>query len=197
MSDSSLSPESKCPLCGEGLLPSDRGVCHKCGTRVKEANLPKLTEPFFPLLPPLTPVERRPFQFSLSTLMLAMTLIALLTGLCVSFPGVGVPLTVLAIPAWVRTSLALQIEPPINGSAPSFGNRLDKFIVSIAAMVFVAIAVVIGFFGTCSVSGLVGAVLFSATNGSEVGFYYFVLVGGCLGAIVAGALMLRITWPKR
>lgn len=152
--------------------------------------------PPYPPLPQVPSVESEPFQYSLSTLMLAMTLIALLTGLCVSFPGLGVPLAVLAIPAWVRTSRALQVEPPDFGSRTSLGNKLDKFFVSMAAMTFVVIAMGIGFFVTCGGVGLVSAVVLGDSYMRGIAIV-LAMLGGFAGGSLAGLWVLRLTWPKR
>jgi hypothetical protein len=166
---------------------------------MKQAMVPNTVGSPYPPLPPSLPgsdaVEPEHFQYSLSTLMLAMTLIALLIGLCVSFPGLGIPLTILAIPAWVRTSHALNIEPPDFGSKTSLRNKLDKFVVSMAAMTFVAIAMGIGFFVTCGSVGLVGVV---ALNNYQSGMAMIMsLLSGFAGGSLAALWMLRITWPKR
>jgi hypothetical protein len=49
-----------------------------------------------------------PFQFSLSSLFLITTLVALIMGLVVSFPAIGIALAVMSVPTLIRACLVVR-----------------------------------------------------------------------------------------
>src|SRR5262245_58847993 len=97
---SAPSPAARCPECGAELA-AGQTQCWLCrGTPGGEAK----SEPA--RLPRSAAAENASAQFSLSSLMLVMTLIAVCLGLLKVSPGYGILLIIVATPALVRTMVA-------------------------------------------------------------------------------------------
>ena len=94
----------QCPICHAPLKAGQR-VCWLCQQAIDRSGASAhgpLLPPSLNVPPPLPPPPPD-YSFSLSTLMLAMTLIAVLAGLCKIAPGIGVPVAVIALFAWIHT----------------------------------------------------------------------------------------------
>ncbi len=155
---------------------------------------PVPTESHFP--PPLPLLDPQPFQFSLNTLMLAMTLIAVLCGLCVSAPGLGIPLAILAVPAWIRASRALRIDTKIE-NRQNFGNKIEKFFVSLGAVILAALAAGAAGFAACTVICYAGVGLNNNGGRADEAAFQMGLMGGAV-VVLAMFIWLSIKfWPKK
>src|SRR6187402_3410953 len=98
---------ARCPECGADVRPLDE-KCWLC-QRPLSAKDVITAELIQPAAPPIVPewVAARstanPAQFSLETLMLVITLVAVCLGMIAATPGLGVLVSVVAAPALIRT----------------------------------------------------------------------------------------------
>jgi hypothetical protein len=139
------------------------------------------------------PIEpaRVKYQFSLATLFLIMTLVAVAMGALIVMPGLGTLLIVFAVPALVRTVVVgrRRLE---GGESPTVGTKILDFFVSVAIIWTVIIAAQIAFVVACTATGLPAAALF----GLEEGAIYIGLGAGLAAAAVVATWMFYLTRPK-
>ena len=125
--------EETCWECG-AVLPPKAGDCWLCGS------------PCYPVaelvVPEVAPSEHRTaLQFSLSTLMLAVTLLSVLLGVFLMAPGLGVCLTVLVIPPFLRT-LIVATRRKARGQPMSTEAKLGTFAKTFGITIAIAICVI-------------------------------------------------------
>src|SRR5688572_10392620 len=106
MSSMSLSQaENKyhCPHCG--AVRAWGVPCWLCGAAAEsvKGSTHIISEPRAPAVPP-----RGVVSYSLSTLMLIMTLAAVGCALIVTLPGLGVPVCILLVPVLIRTAMVVR-----------------------------------------------------------------------------------------
>jgi hypothetical protein len=126
--------------------------------------------------------ERVMFQFGISSLLLLMTLTAVLFGLFSMEPGLGIAAMVLAVPALVPTSI-VAMRKGSRGRPMTALQRVGVFTAWVALMMVVAIAAGIAFFITC----LVGTAV-SPGGGSYPNLEAGMVLGG-IAALVVAVLM--------
>jgi len=108
---------------------------------------------------PVRPAPDR-FSFSLSTLLLLMTLAAVCFGLLAEAPGLGVPLCVLLVPVLVRTAKVVR-RREAAGVTVSRAEKIGLMATSLGVATVVAVVVAVAAF--CSFCG-VCLLLVSADN---------------------------------
>lgn len=81
-------------------------------------------------------------QFGLSTVMLTITLVAVLLGVAKLAPGLGVLLALVVLPAYLRTCIAASRRSG-RGQPMSTGAKLGSFGLNLCIVVVVAIAVIV------------------------------------------------------
>jgi hypothetical protein len=168
---------TKCYLCGEELTPALPG-----------------TPP--PLPTPLPLETRGPLTYSLSTLFLIVTLAGVCFGLIAAAPGLGIPVTVLVIPAMIRT-LAETRQQQRLGERPRTEDKIGNFFVSLAVMFAVIVAAGVAFFTACSAIGF-GLGTLTRFDSPAFGVVVFLALGsGLFAAVFVTVLILRRTWPRR
>ena len=127
------SEPNRCVVCGAHVREGSPSVCWLCReeAEVIARKTPVGSLPASPdRPPPLPPMEPEHFSFALGTLMLAMTLATVLCGLSVIAPGLGIPLVIVSIPAWIRASRAIAVDPRMSGNA-TLGDKLEEFFTSL------------------------------------------------------------------
>ncbi len=179
-----------CPSCGAGTQP-DQTRCWLCYA-------PLDAPP--PAVPAVVLDERvagaPASQFSIETLLLVTTLIAVLAGLFHYSPGLAVALIIFAVPALVRTVFVGRREKR-RGQRVTAGGKIGHFFLSLIIMYAVWVAASTAFFvaaaGTCFAA-------IAASNASDEAATGIAIVGlivsAVIGLFVAG-LLLWATWPKR
>jgi len=142
--------EQICSQCDAGQ-GDPREKCWLCGTALPPFSSQTVATP-------LDISETRPtqaFSFSLSTLLLLMTLASVCLGLITLYPGLGVLVCVLLVPALVRTARVVQhykaIGVPVS-NAQKAGLLLASFGV---ATVLTTVTIVAVFSSVCGVLILV------------------------------------------
>ena len=193
-----LSPADRCPECGAPVGEVGSADCGRCRSRAEAASRTTSKPPYPPLPalpPPLPVIEPERFTYTLGTLMLAMTLVAVLCGLSVHWPGLGIPLAILAVPAWIRASRSLSINPKTSVN-PTLGDKFEKFFLSLGVVILISLASGVAGFTACTIVFFTG---FQSGPGSpswDNSLAWGSWIGG--GAFVAMFVYLSMQfWPKR
>ena len=181
-----MNPATLCPMCGAELRQGD-ARCWLCGHA-----LDRPTSIVVPPLPAGTapPAVGRTDSFSLETLMLVVTLIAICLGVFVQAPGLGILLCILALPAFVRTLLVVRRRGQLSRGVP-LGQRIALFLGSLGFSLVVLILVVVSSVGVfCGVC--LGLATVSTPDGTSISV---ALVAGVGAMIVVFALC--VAWMRR
>lgn len=138
-------PPSVCPDCGAAVKPLD-ATCWLCRrSLVVEAEV--VGSPARP--------RANPAQFSLETLMLVITLIAVCLGMIMALPGVGILVAIVAAPALVRTLVA-GYQDRAAGTPMTLSEKLLTFAastgVALAVLAAGSTAFAAACFGSCMVA---------------------------------------------
>jgi hypothetical protein len=196
MIDPSPEPYSTCPDCGAPLAGA--GVpCGRCqGAEASQESLSTASEPpttpfaegWTPPSPPHpVPLPDAPqhagFHFSLASLMLFVTLVAVIMGVASVAPGLAIALAVLAVPALVHTAV-LAMRRRARGEPLSPADKLSLFLSSAGALLISLLAAGIAFYATCWVGFFAGAGV-----GAGVGVRGYDSIGwGLMTGVIAGVL---------
>jgi hypothetical protein len=138
------------------------------------------------------------FQFSLSTLMLTVTVVAVLLGAFVMLPGFGIILAILVTPAWLRTCV-IASRKEARGRPMSTHQKLEFFAASAGVVMSAGIAAVGAFFATCLTGVFSGTVASLGGQGYE-GLGRGMNAGMVLGIIVGACVLvwrLRHFWVRK
>jgi hypothetical protein len=127
--------------------------------------------------------DSRVTSFSLSTLMLFVTLISVVCGLISIAPGVGIALALILLPVLAQTAILTHREEEL-GHALRPGDKIMLFFGSLGLVAIAGVAAAIAFGITCFVSGWGGVVAFGTfgSGGYEV-IGWGVAVGFVLGTL--------------
>jgi hypothetical protein len=180
------SPEPKpryCLDCGAEVRP-DAILCWCCRHSLleSEAEYALAAKELHGGGSPFGPEPRTKFQFSLASILIVMTLVAVLCSIYTMAPGLGIALMVLSVPALIRT-VVLAMQRGSRGKPLTFGQKAGVFAAWIGLSVVIVIAAGVAFFVSC----LVGL----PTGKLEIAF----TLGG-IGAIVAAILLGVLFWRK-
>ena len=145
-------PSVCCPKCGAQLKPG-HAKCWLCiadaRSRATAANLGKSR--------PIEPTGR--FQYGISTLLLVITLVAILCSIIKMNPGLGIVVAILVIPALLRTCISAA-RSRAHGQPISSGEKAGVFatttLMSIVVMVAAGIAAFFTFFVTFFITCFAG-----------------------------------------
>jgi hypothetical protein len=192
-----------CPECGARVKPTDL-KCWLCGRElVTVAQIVEgFTEsPFAASWSPRADGKSVPFQFSLESLLMVITLAAVCLGAFVATPGLGVLALIVAAPALLRTVYEGHQARQL-GKSLTLTEKLLSFAAS-AGIALAALAAAAGaFFAACTASVLAVCATASATGNQSWGGAEQTIFTIC--AIICGAASLAgfisifwLTWPKR
>jgi hypothetical protein len=176
-----------CPSCGAPLKPTD-AQCWLCRAQAREAaqDINPYASPT-----PIAPLQAKN-QFSLATLFLIMTLVAVAMGALMVAPGLGTFLIVLAVPALVRTVIAGRRRWE-KGETPTISIKILDFLASAAIIWVISIAATIAFGVVCTATGLVS---FALLNMNENPGFIIAIGAGLATAAIVATWLLWITRPK-
>jgi hypothetical protein len=187
--DARLTPAAtKCWLCGRVTppMPAEETVVAEV---VPEARLER---------PHAHRRRQSATQFSLASLMLFVTLSGVLMGLTVMYPGVGITLSAIALPALIRTWIisfqAVRTDTPL-----STGERIAEFAISFAGFAVIAVvcsivlgvAVLVMAIVNCQI-GVVGSF-----SGSRFGSMWWIPAIGVLVAGMIAVCLYRLIFGER
>lgn len=185
-SDAEQQAGSTCGKCG-AQQPRTEKTCWLCGEEITtDDNRPQTIDP----------VQTAPqrFSFSLSTLLLLMTLAAVCFGLLAEAPGLGVPMCVLLVPVLIRTVMVVRRREAAGvtvSRAEKIGLMATSFGVATVVAVVVAVAAFCSFCGVC-------LLMVSADNQHGGPWMFFWGVGMCIGAAVSiWLIVISSKWIRR
>jgi hypothetical protein len=143
-----------------------------------------------------------PLQFSLESLLLVTTLIAVCLGAAVSVPGLGIVALFIAVPALVRTCLT-GVAAKQTGQRLTATDKIMTFFASTAITLAAFAAAGIAFFTACTVSVLTGVAVGNAAGNNPavnaVGQFLILIamILCCAVSVAAFVGMFWNTWPRR
>jgi hypothetical protein len=171
-----------CPVCGAGVT-SEQTTCWLCGAALGAAAPLAVDAP-----PPPAALfeEHRPgsISYSLGTMMLITTMVAVCCGLVVVAPGLGIGVCIVLVPVLVRTSMVVK-QREAAGRPVSMGEKIGLAVVSFIVTNVILVVVLVAAVGTfCAVC--LGA-------GSEAAIPFALLIGGGAGIAV---IVLLSKWVR-
>jgi hypothetical protein len=175
---------TRCSECGAAIEVGD-SRCWLCG-RQAGADAPivaQLVEP---------PALARP-QFTLSTMMLIITLICVCLGVVSIAPGLIVPLLAIVVPALFRTISATKRA----GRDVTLADRVATFLTSIGVVFLAWIGGLVAFAAACFTA--VGIALGAGGMAGDAGITLAIVlsIAGVLFAVGVIVTLLVKTWPKQ
>lgn len=193
MSNPSATSQALCPECGAVVQPADAAcwLCHR-----PLAVMAEVVES-----PPVVPdwEQRRranPAQFSLESLMLVVTLVAVCLGMMMALPGLGILISIVAAPALVRTLIA-GYQEKVAGGHLTLAEKVMAFVASTGVTLAVLVTGFAAFgaacFGSCLV--VVGMEGSGATRGINQETLITTLLG--FSALVGVATAISLFWLLR
>ena len=123
-------------------LPAKARYCWLCGVSLA----PTAAGSPFQAAPVVAP--RAAYQFGISTMLLAMTLLAVLLGVFAMSPGIGLAITFLTTPAVVRTCI-VAAKRKTRGQTMSPLAKLGVFGSTLGIVIVVVAASIGAFFAVC------------------------------------------------
>jgi hypothetical protein len=177
------SSETVCAECG-AVLVAGYGRCWLCHRKVESGRSEN------PYSAPRPTGEVSPVQFSLESLFLVTTLVAVGLGVFLLVPGLGILLAVVAIPALVRT-LAAGYRKRQAGVQLSAGQKIGTFLLSFFLILAIGFAGCIAFFLVCLGTGLTA--LAAGADGGDAMLITVVTLSGLVAISFAGWLL----WVSR
>jgi hypothetical protein len=191
------SPEQLCPDCGAQVQPA-AATCWLCQRPL--AVVAEIVEPTPPPIIPAWEQARRkanPLQFSLESLMLVITLVAVCLGMIVAIPGLGVLVSIVAAPALIRTLVA-GFQQRSAGTQMTLGEKALTFVASTGVTLAVLAAGGTAFASACFASCLVAlGVSNAASPGGRINedFWIYVVLG--FSSLVGLATTVWLFWVMR
>lgn len=174
-----------CPQCG-AQQPGETNACWLCGAEIAAAGIASASS---------DPVQTAPerFSFSLSTLLLLMTLASVCFGLLAVAPGLGVPMCVLLVPVLVRTAKVVR-RREAAGLPVSHAERVSLMLSSFGVATVLAVVV-----SASAFAGFCGVCLLAISPG-QYGGPWILLWGFGMCAVAAFAVwlvVLVVKWVRR
>jgi hypothetical protein len=197
-------PAGGCPECGARVKPTD-AKCWLCGRElVVTAQIVEALDesPFAASWSPRVGVAPKPFQFSLESMLLVVTLAAVCLGAFVATPGLGILALIVAAPALLRTVYEGH-QARRQGKSLTLGEKLLAFSASAGIALAALSAAAAAFFTACTASVLAVCFVGSATGNGPIPpgaeqTVIIICVVLCIAASLTGFVgMFWLTWPKR
>ena len=193
-----------CPECGARVKPTDV-KCWLCGRElVLTAEIVESFEesPFAATWSPRVGAAPQPFQFSLESLLLVVTLAAVCLGAFVATPGLGILALIVAAPALLRTFYEGH-QARQRGKALTLPEKLMAFAASAGVTLAALSAAAAAFFTACTASILAVCFVGSAggnrgiTSGTEQALFLTCAVICIAASLAAFAGIFWLTRPRR
>jgi hypothetical protein len=176
------SAEARCPECGASL-EEGASACWLCRRTREAENLHQSSSP-------AGPDKKSVGQFSLASVFLVITLIAVCLGALKLAPGLGLAVILVATPALIRACV-VNVQKKRTGRSLTIGEKLVAFFASTAIVILVGLAGFIAFeiacWGSCAmIAGI-------EQNPSDHAFW----IGVSTGVLAALAIMIWLFWKTR
>ncbi|MCO6454564.1 MAG: hypothetical protein J5I93_04530 [Pirellulaceae bacterium] len=173
-----------CPQCG-ARREAIEAACPGCGWAPppprNDADPPAVTWPMR---------AEAARTFSLESLMLVVTLVAVCLSVGVWVPGLGILLAVLSTPALVRT-VVVQLRRKAQGQPLSVGEKLTTFLASLGFVVLIGVALLITLFFAC-----LAIVEMASPSRDPVPASILLLCITFCGGVLA-AIVVAVTWINK
>jgi hypothetical protein len=190
-----------CPDCGAPLVGGAK-ECWLCRSKrtgspasLPPADLrsvPNVENPYAsPGLPADWHLNR---TFSLSTMFLWTTLLAVVMGVATFAPGLAIALAVISFPAALRTIGTVARRTQLRGVSLSVPEKIEAFVASLGVVLAIAVGAGIAFMAVCLPVGMAAA---AANVGGEFGFFVPAVIAGTMAAGAAAFLLGRRIWPQK
>jgi hypothetical protein len=172
-----------CPDCGAPLVVG-QARCWLCQRSTSE---PASANPYASPRP--LAEDNRPLEFSLTSLTLVITLVAVGLGAFWATPGLAVLLAVLGVPAFIRYLIATNRQKRA-GATYTTAEKVGVFLVSLLIMSAVWMSAVVAFVVVCTAGALPMLAVGNENSALWVGG-----LGGLVSAIALAIWLLRVTAP--
>jgi len=180
----------KCPDCGADVA-AEAPTCWLCFADLSATAAERIAAS--PAPPPIPTAGAH--TFSLDTLFLVMTLVAVCAGIVAAAPEALVFVVLIVVPAVVRT-LGKTRQRVKSGEELTASAKIGAFFGSLMLAALTWAAAMVAFFGACwaacGAAALVGAAGPYGGNALTFGF----IIGGIVGLVVFVSLY-RLLWPGR
>jgi hypothetical protein len=135
--------------------------------------------------------------FSLSTVFLWTTLVAVVTGVARIAPGAGVLLALLSVPAALRTIGTARHRMRATGESMNTLEKIEVFASSFALVIAIIAAAAAAFVAACTTAA-VGSAPIRLIDGSpaRVASAIVVIAIGIIGAYLAAKKLIQDNWQK-
>lgn len=183
MSETPVPLDVVCPHCQAVVAPSATR-CWLCGGAVDGSSPASARSAGVP--------AHRGASFSLSTMLLITTLVAISCGLLAAAPGLGVVACVLLAPVLVRTAMVVR-RREAAGARVSASEKVG--LAATSFVVAMVLATVVGFAAFCCFCA-VCAFAFGA-DGNEPGLMLLSLGVGVAGLLSIWGLVKLVQWSRR
>lgn len=197
-------PVGGCPECGARVKATDL-KCWLCGRElvISAEVVEEIAEsPFAVGWSPRFGVKAVPFQFSLESMLMVVTLAAVCLGAFVAAPGLGVLALIVAAPALLRTVYEGHQARRV-GKSLTMMEKVLAFSASAGIALAALVAAAGAFFTACTASILAVCFSSAATNGQAFSggaeqtiFTICAIVCGVV-SLTAFIGMFWLTWPTR
>ena len=171
-----------CPECGAALAVGQE-QCWLCHRSLVGAQTDVAANPY---APPRPTGEHLAAQFSLETLFLVMTLVAVCFGAFLLAPGLGVFVAIVAVPALARSFMVGYRYKQV-GMRLTTNEKIGAFALSFLLVWEAGLLGCIAFIAVCTGTGLIGLSL----GGEESVWITAPGMGAIAGLAVAGWLFWR------
>lgn len=178
---------ARCPDCG-AQTPLDAQTCWMCGRLLIQL----VAEP------PRRAVATSPVSFSLATLMLMVTLVAVGLGMFAIWPGLGILYCLAMAPALVRTAVGAR-RRQLSGQTLGLDRKFQLFATSLAVSVAAFVAAIVAFFATCFSTCLIYSSAGGRWNGAsgELFAWLSLLAAGGLAIVAFGFVFYLFRTSRR
>ncbi|RIK82676.1 MAG: hypothetical protein DCC67_06915 [Planctomycetota bacterium] len=186
-----VSTAAVCAECGAEQRSDRQAACWLCGAPTA-ATAAGARQAAAAVPPSPTFADGRGYSFSLSTLLLVVTLAAILCGLMTIYPGVGVIVSILLAPVLVRTAKVVR-RREAAGVTVSAAEKVALGVTSFGAAV--VIATVVGFATFCCFCATCATFFGVSMNAAEL---LWLAAGAGFGAVAAIFVAVKLVkWSVR
>ncbi|HET6880404.1 MAG TPA: hypothetical protein VFI31_09630 [Pirellulales bacterium] len=186
------SAPARCPECGAAVrMGGDR--CWLCGAKLPHAAAEQPTPPAAgrEIVEATLAQQETAATFSLTSLFMVTTLVAVGAGVFAAAPGLGIAFAIVATPALIRT-IVVTSKRKAQGVVQTPGKKIAAFLASIGIMLLVVVSIGIALLTAC-LTACAGLAV-----GGDKGIVPGMYVGGAAGLVLTGCLMWLIwRWQRK
>jgi hypothetical protein len=191
-----LPQNATCPECGAELVPGAK-KCWLCALKAAAKAPPRRDEsttgreaaaPQNPYASPAPASDHLDRTFSLTSMFLWTTLVAVVMGVASFAPGLAIMLAVLSLPAAARTIGAVYRRKQRRGGSIGAAEKVETFIASLGIVLAIVVGAITAFTAVCFPLGLAS---FASDMG---GLVVFAFLAGFVAAVFVAIMLARRLW---